>query len=211
MRLCATSLWNLRAWGNLALSIGLLVALGAPPVLAGGYDFGTDDHKANLSLVSRFRYECWDAHASDTRCFTAFRSRAALKYEFKDILTGFAEFQDARLNGLSGPPPVNGASGLYYNFGRMSSKTSSQDLRQIWVMAKLADGFWAKAGRQDIKLSTEVMYEEGNWKYLKKARLSQRLVGTVGWTHGERSNDAVSLTYDLGDHHLFVWAGKPTT
>jgi hypothetical protein len=54
------------------------------------------------------------------------------------------------------------------------------------------------------------MYPEANWKYLKVARVSQRLVGTVGWTHGERSNNAVSAAYDMGDYHLFAWGGEPT-
>jgi hypothetical protein len=196
-------------WGNLALSTALLVAFGAPQAAVAGLSWKSGGHEIGLGLVSRFRYECWDAHASDPRCFSAVRSRASLKYSYEDFVTAFAEFQDARLNGLESDG--SGAGDLYFDFSRVSSKTSDQDLRQVWLQVKLAEGLRVRAGRQDFKLATEVMYPEGNWKYLKGARLSQRLVGTVGWTHGERSNDALSATYELGEHHLFLWGGKPTT
>ena len=84
-------------------------------------------------------------------------------------------------------------------------------LRQLWLDVKPIEGLGIRIGRQDINLGTEVMYPEGNWKYVKIKRGSQRLVGTVGWTHAERSNDGIRVAYDTGGHHLFAFAAQPTT
>jgi hypothetical protein len=173
--------------------------------------FKTDDgeHSVKFSLESRFRQEWWDAHASSTENFSAFRSRASGKYVWKDVVEAFIQFQDARLNGLDSNG--SGAGGLYYTWAGMSSKTSSQRIRQVWLQFEPVEDLKLRAGRQDIKLGTEVMYPEGNWKYLKVARGSQRLVGTVGWTHAERSNDGLAASYDLGDYLVYAFGARPTT
>jgi hypothetical protein len=167
------------------------------------------DHTVTLSLVSRFRMETWDAHASDTDTFYAWRSRAALKYDFQDLFSGLIEFQDARINGLASD--TSGAGSLYRPATHDKSRTASQRIRQLWAELRPVEGLALRVGRQDLKLGTEVMYPEGNWKYLKIGRNSQRLVGTVGWTHGERSNDGFSIRYDLGDSVLYGYGAKPTT
>jgi hypothetical protein len=167
------------------------------------------DHKVSLSLSSRFRVEVWDARATDTDIFTAFRSRVGLKYSYKKSFVTFAEFQDARINGLDSD--TSGAGALYRAAAGGKSRTSGDRIRQLWIQFKPTSALTLRAGRQDIKLGTEVMYPEGNWKYLKIARLSQRVVGTVGWTHAERSNDGVTAAYDFGDHHLYLFGAKPTT
>jgi len=55
------------------------------------------------------------------------------------------------------------------------------------------------------------MYKEGNWKYLKVKRGSQRLVGTVGWTNDERSNDGFVIQYDTDRFNNYAFAASPTT
>jgi hypothetical protein len=167
------------------------------------------EHTLELSLQSRFRQEWWDAHASRTEHFTAFRSRASAKYVWKDVVTAFVQFQDARINGLE--RSGSGAGALYYRFGGDSSHTHGDRIRQLWVEAQPIDDLKLRAGRQDIQLGKEVMYPEANWKYLKAARLSQRMVGGVGWTHGERSNDGLVASYDLGDYLFYAFGAKPTT
>jgi hypothetical protein len=179
-------------------------ALGGSPL---GWESG--DHKVSLSLSSRFRVEVWDARAMDTDTFTAVRSRVGLKYSHKENFVAFAQFQDARINGMDSD--TSGAGSLYRGAAGSKSSTSSQRIRQLWVQFKPTDALTLRAGRQDIKLGTEVMYPEGNWKYLKIRRGSQRLGGTVGWTHGERTNDGVSAAYDFGTNHLYLFAARPTT
>jgi hypothetical protein len=206
--------WGSTAVASLAAATGLALALSSGPARAADnpLQWSTDDgeHTLSLSLVSRWRIEAWDAHATDTDWFNAFRSRAGLKYVWKDRLTAFAEFQDVRIHGLSGSK-TSGAGRLYYTHSGMDSNESSQRIRQLWLEVQPVENLRLKLGRQDIKLGTEVMYPEPNWKYLKIARGSQRLVGTVGWTNVERSNDGGVISYDFGDYLLYGFAAKPTT
>ena len=65
--------------------------------------------------------------------------------------------------------------------------------------------------RQDVKLGAEVGYTEPDWRYLKSARLAERLIGTVGWSHVERATDAITAGYDFGTQRMDFFAGRPTT
>ncbi len=168
------------------------------------------DHKVDLSVTTRLRTEFWDARASDTDTFYAARTRVGLEYSYASLLTLFGEFQDARIYSLS--PSSSGAGGLYRTFADGRSRTHSDRLRQLWLEVIPIEGLGIRIGRQDVKLGTQAMYPEPNWKYLKIKRGSQRLVGTVGWTHAERSNDGISFSYDTGGgHHFYAFAARPTT
>ena len=167
------------------------------------------EHRVDLSLSTRLRAEYWRARTSKSDIFYAARTRVGLKYSYGSLLTLFGEFQDARLYSLS--PNSSGIAGVYWTFSRGESDTDSQRIRQLWLDVRPIEGLGIRIGRQDIKLGTEVMYPEANWKYVKIQRGSQRLVGTVGWSHGERSNDGIRVSYDTGGHHLFAFAAQPTT
>ncbi|MHC4732718.1 MAG: alginate export family protein, partial [Planctomycetota bacterium] len=195
----------------LGLGLAAAPARAADPPADDPLTFRTEDgeHVLKLSLESRFRQEWWDAHASKTEHFTAFRSRVSAKYAWKEFVEAFVQFQDARINGMEST--LSGAGDLYYRFAGNNSKTHGDRIRQLWVQIQPIEDLKFRLGRQDIKLGTEVMYPEPNWKYLKVARGSQRLVGTVGWTHAERSNDGVAASYDLGDYLVYAFGAKPTT
>jgi hypothetical protein len=168
------------------------------------------EHRVDLSLDTRLRAEYWRARTSKSDIFYAARTRVRLKYSYGTLLALFGEFQDARLWSLS--PNSSGAAGIYRAFSRGESDVDSQRIRQLYLDLNPVDGLGIRIGRQDIKLGTEVMYPEANWKYVKIKRGSQRLVGTVGWTHVERSNDGIAFSYDTGaGHHLYGFAAQPTT
>ena len=162
-------------------------------------------------LETRYRVEWWDAHKGQTDDFHALRTRVAAKFTYKSLFSLFAEFQDSRIYDLSAN--TSGAGALYRRFskGGDSDHTNGQALRQAWLELRPIEGLSIRAGRTDIKLGTQAMYAEPNWKYLKINRASQRLVGTVGWTHGERSNDGGSLAYDTEGYHLYFFGAQPTT
>jgi hypothetical protein len=167
------------------------------------------DHKLDISATSRFRTEFWDAFTHNTDTFYGIRTRVGARYSFQDAVILFGEFQDARIYGLGSQ--TSGAGALYRAFGGGDGDAKSDKMRQYWAEIRPIEGLSIRGGRQDIKLGTQALYPDANWKYLKVKRASQRLVGTVGWTHVERSNDAGSMAYDTEGYHFYAFGGKPTT
>jgi hypothetical protein len=165
--------------------------------------------RIDLSASLRFRSEGWDAHNDDTDFFHAFRTRLGVRYTWSKLGSVFAELQDARIHSLDGG--TSGAAALYRTHGAGQANVHATRLRQLWLELEPLQGLALRLGRQDIKLGTQALYPEANWKYLKLKRLSQRLVGTVGWTHGERSNDGVTIAYNGDRHHLYAFLAQPTT
>jgi hypothetical protein len=173
--------------------------------------FTCGDHSLDLSFTHRTRIELWDAWLGNSDTFYGLRSRTGVKYSWKDYVTLFGEFQDARTYGLGSS--TSGAGTLYRAWGGANTraKTKGQALRQLWAEVRPVEGLSFRIGRQDIKLGTQAMYPEANWKYLKIKRTSQRLVGTVGWTNVERTNDGMVLQYDTEGYNTYVFVANPTT
>jgi hypothetical protein len=169
------------------------------------------DHRFDIHFNSRFRWERWQANRNSGDNIYAFRTRLAGDYTWKNRLRLFAEGQHANVFDLDGTP--NGAAGLYranaHNFP--SSSVNSFRVRQLFGEARLDSENWFRVGRQDLKNASAISYQEGNWKYLKNKRLGQRLVGGVGWTHGERSYDGFSARMEQDGHVLDLYVAEPTT
>ncbi len=169
-------------------------------------------HRVDVGVAARVRMEGWDTFSAtnpDWDWFTGTRLRLSLRYAYADKIVLFIEGQDTRIHGLdadSAAPVRN-----YFVNGGLDSNTEGTSLRQAFIELRPEAGIALRAGRQDIKLGSEVSYAEPNWKYLKAARLGERLIGTVGWTHVERSNDGGTLMIDSGEHALYLFAARPTT
>ncbi len=176
-----------------------------------GISWKQGDHRFDLHLNARFRSERWEALTNGESNFNAFRVRAAGEYTWKDRLRLFAEGQYATVFDLDSS--ASGAAALYRNNAHNppSSSVDSFRVRQLFGEARLDSESWLRVGRQDLKNASAIGYEEGNWKYLKNKRLSQRLLGGVGWTHGERSYDGVSARMAQAGHVLHLYAAEPTT
>ena len=173
--------------------------------------WSSGDHNFEIHLNSRFRWERWQALRNGGDNIFAFRNRVSADYTWKNRLRLFAEGQHATVFDLDGAP--NGAAGAYRGNAHNppSSSVDSFRLRQLFGEARLDSDNWLRVGRQDMKNASAISYEEGNWKYLKNKRLSQRLVGGVGWTHGERSYDGVSARMEQSGHVVHLYAAEPTT
>ncbi len=169
-------------------------------------------HRVDLGGVLRVRTEAWDAFSAlhpDTDWYTATRTRVSLKYAYAGKFALNLEGQDVRIHGLDAD--LFGPGAIYRSMSGADSNTHGTSLRQAWAELKLGEGISVRGGRQDIKLGGEVTYAEPSWKYLKAARVGERLIGTVGWSHVERSNDGGTLSWDLGEHLLYGFAARPTT
>jgi hypothetical protein len=169
-------------------------------------------HRVDVGLAARVRMEGWDTFSSanpDWDWFTGTRLRLSLRYLFADQLAVFVEGQYTTVHGLDADlgAPVRS----YLTTTGLDSDAHGTSLRQAYLEVRPAKGTALRGGRQDVKLGTDVVYPEPNWKYLKTARIGERLVGTVGWTHVERSYDAATLAVDTGPTALYAFVGRPTT
>jgi hypothetical protein len=169
------------------------------------------DHRFVLHAGSRFRWERWEALTSQDDNFYAIRTRLSGDYTWKDRLRLFAEGQHTHIFDLDSS--ASGAAALYRNNAHKAGANNVDGLavRQLFGEARLDSENWFRVGRQDLKDASAISYEEGNWTYLKHNRLAQRLVGGVGWTHGERSYDGISMRMEQQGHVLQLYAAEPTT
>jgi hypothetical protein len=207
--------------GLAALALALGFAAGAARAAEGdglhaapSIYWQSGDHRLDLGADLRYRTEFWNAwngSKAEWSAFHALRTRVRAKYAFRDVVSAFGEFQDARIYGLS--HKSSGAAALYRRFssGGDADHTAGQDLRQAWLEVRPLDGLAIRGGRMDVNLGTQTLAKEANWKYLQSWRAALRLVGTVVWTHGERANDGGTLTYDTDDYQLFLFGANPTT
>jgi hypothetical protein len=168
-------------------------------------------NRFSLNLQSRFRWERWEALTNRDDNFYAFRTRLAGEYAFKDHFRVVAEGQLTNLLDLDST--ASGVAFQYRSNAHHGRANSIDDLamRQLFVQAGLDAENWLRVGRQDINAGTMIRYDEPSWTYLKNNRLSQRLVGTVDWSHGARSFDGVTALMEQDGHVLHLYAAQPTT
>jgi len=169
------------------------------------------DHRFDFHFNSRSRWERWEALTNNDDNIYGIRVRASGAYSWRDRFRLFAEGQYATVRDLDSN--ASGAALLYRANAHKpgSNSVDSFRVRQLFGEARLDAENWLRVGRQDINNASAIAYDEANWKYLKDMRLGQRLVGGVGWTHGERSNDGVSARMEQDGHVLHLYAAQPTT
>jgi hypothetical protein len=169
------------------------------------------DHQFDLRFNSRFRWERWEAQTNNEDNIYGSRTRVSGDYVWKNRLRVFAEGQYANVFDLDSS--ASGAAGLYRANAHRAGANSVDgfDVRQLFVEGRIDADNYLRVGRQDIKGASAVKYQDGNWSYLKNKRLSQRLVGGVGWTNGERSYDGISARMEQDGHVLHLYVAEPTT
>jgi hypothetical protein len=211
-------LWAAAAVTSCALAgLARAEAPAAPPPPDGFYAmpslyWKSGEHRVDLGLNVRAREEMWDAFNDHTTWYTGTRTRISLKYSYQEIFALYGQFQDVRLNGLD--QRSSGAELTYFNSSDQSEDVGDDSIRQLYLQLSPVPGAVLRAGRQDIKLGQEVLYPEPNWRYLKMSRIGERLIGTVGWSHAERSNDGATASIDFGEgggYNAYAFAARPTT
>ncbi|HVH20708.1 MAG TPA: nitrite reductase large subunit NirB [Myxococcota bacterium] len=167
------------------------------------------DHRIDLGASFRARGEAWRAFVDDTEWYTGLRTRVRAQYGFQQKYFAVAEFQNVELLGMN--EDGTGAMATYRSANKSGDNASGNDLRALYVEGRFPWNSFARIGRQDIKLGHEVLYSEPNWRYLKTARLGERLVGTVGWSQVERAFDGLAGAVEYAGVQLYGFAAQPTT
>jgi hypothetical protein len=171
--------------------------------------FTRGDHHVELPLELRWRWENWKAFVDSWSNFNALRTRFGLDYRYRDVFRLFVQGQQTSLWGLD--PAASGGTALYSDFNGGQSDVTSVKLSQLFLEFQPARGSWVRAGREYVKMGTYVPYAENNWSFLAGKRLSQRLLGTVGWSDGERAYMGINARVELGGHVVHGFALEPTT
>ncbi|MEX2204867.1 MAG: alginate export family protein [Myxococcota bacterium] len=167
------------------------------------------NQRVDVGLVLRTRTEYWDAFSDDSDAFTGTRTRLRAQYSLRETLFVVGELQDVRLNGMASD--ASGLERVYRSANDADSHANGDDVRQLYAELRPTPTSFVRAGRMDVKLGQEVLYPEPDWRYLKTARLGERLVGTVGWSQSERAYDGASAGWAVAGTQLYGFAARPTT
>jgi hypothetical protein len=171
--------------------------------------FRRGDHNVDLELELRYRWEDWKAFNPDWDDFHGVRSRFALDYRYKDVFRLFAQGQQMASLGLTSD--ASGAGANYRTNNGNDQDPHGVRPSQLFAEASPTESSWIRFGRSYIDQGTLVTHSDANWSFLAGARLSQRLVGSVGWTTAARSNDGLSAFFDWEGHAFHAFAAQPTT
>jgi hypothetical protein len=204
-RLCE---WN-------CLSLAILLSLGTVS-LSRASDVGeplekfVKDHvRAGVNI--RLRNELWntfekkEAATDNTFDFFLVRARGFVDIFWRNITL------HAMVQGVQGLNlPENGAFGpgpMY--FSASGNDEDPGDFKPIELSLQIKDlpfpGFYLKGGRIGIEEGAEVLYGEPKIDWIKKARLSERLVGNWDWVNIGRRYDGGMVGYGnrIFDLNLF--------
>lgn len=159
--------------------------------------------KTTYSGSLRLRQEAWDWFKPSTGNFqNAYTfSAAQLRYgvtQTTKTTESKLELQSTQLLGLPtravAPAPA-GALGLGALYKTANgNQTGSLFIKQLYTQKKFADGTLAKLGRFEFAEGTETTPENPSLAWVKKQRISERLIGPFGWTHVGRSMDGLQYS-----------------
>ncbi|MEW6443859.1 MAG: alginate export family protein [bacterium] len=169
--------------------------------------------KVEAGAEGRLRYEWWSgleaAPAGDPDYdFFSLRVRPYARYP-GERFTFFFQFQYA--GGFDLPQEaVSGPGAAYFGASTPKEDPQATDVLELYMQARdlLLKGLGFRVGRQAIQEGLEVVYDDPAFNWLKKARLSERLVGIWEWPNVGRRFDAADVFFGTTDLHLDVYAAK---
>ncbi|WP_395143838.1 hypothetical protein [Armatimonas sp.] len=161
-----------------------------------------------MSFRFFFRQEAWDwfkpATGSNQNAYTF--TGVQLRYGVTQTTkTGESklELQSTQLLGLAtraaAPAPL-GALGLGATYKSANgNQTGSLFIKQLYTQKKLANGTVAKLGRFEFAEGNETVPENPSLAWVKKQRISERLVAGFGWPPVGRAFDGVQVRTRYSD------------
>jgi len=168
------------------------------------------------------RFENWNwfnpsgSSADHHYSYHFIRSRLAVGAE-TNKLNFFFQAQHTRLWDLPDnamAPAPGGALGLgaIYAAHRGSENSYSTFIKQAYIRLKNigGTGLFIKAGRFDYVDALEVTYKNPKVMWLKKIRLSERLIGPFGWSAFTRSFDGTEIVLDRDSFNWTSMISRPT-
>jgi hypothetical protein len=112
-------------------------------------------------------------------------------------------------------PAPQGALGLGSNYYTANNQRNSGMIfpKQLYIKWKglgAAEGGSVQLGRFEFNDGTELSPKNATLAALKAGRITQRLIGTFGWTDVGRSFDGARFSFTRGTHDVTAMAVTPT-
>ena len=206
-------------WGGVLL-VGVSLLLLTPVSLKAAQPLPQISPKLSLSASLRTRGEFWDwfeGSAGDpSYAYAATVAKLGLKWS-EDLFDLYVETQNTSLLGLPddavGPAP-QGAFGLghVYRAHNRRQNDTVVFLKQAHLTLKQLGiaGLTLKGGRMLFAAGAEVLSQDPTLDWVKRFRVSQRMLGPFAWSHTGRSYDGFTASYTQGAYNLTVHGSHPT-
>ena len=176
--------------------------------------------KLSVSASLRARGEFWDwfkgASGDSSYAYAATVAKLGLKWQ-QDLFDLHLEAQNTALMGLpddASAPAPQGSFGLgpvYLSHNRRQND-ASVFLKQAHLTLKQlgVPGLSLRGGRHSIAEGAEVLSKDPTIDWVKKMRVSQRLLGPFGWSHVGRSYDGFTLSWTKDAYNFTLHGSHPT-
>ncbi len=176
--------------------------------------------KLSLAASLRVRGEFWDwfegSSGDSSYAYAATVAKFGLKWS-ENFFDVYVEGQNSSLLGLpddASAPAPQAAFGLGAVYRAHSSRRNDSGvfLKQAHLTLKQlgVPGLTIKGGRHLIAEGAEVLSKDPTTDWIKRFRVSQRLIGPFGWSHVGRSYDGFTLSYTKDAYNLTVHGSHPT-
>ena len=176
--------------------------------------------KLSLSANLRVRGEFWDwfegSSGDNSYAYAATVAKFGLKWS-DELFDLHVEAQNSSLMGLpddASAPAPQAAFGLgpVYRAHNRRNNDSGIFLKQAHLTLKNPgiSGLRLKGGRHLIAEGAEVLSQDPTIDWIKRFRVSQRLIGPFGWSHTGRSYDGFTVSYTRDAYNLTVHGSHPT-
>jgi hypothetical protein len=170
--------------------------------------------KLELGCPGRLRWEYWSGleprpNSQSSYNFINLRVRPYVKYP-GEYFTFFFQFQYAGAFNLP-EDSVSGPGNLYYSLSQPDDHPQATDILEFWMRAQdfLVDGLGFKVGRLGVKGGLEqVFFDDKALNWVKKIRLSERLIGTFDWPNVGRRYHAAMGFYKTEWFRVDAFAAK---
>ena len=175
--------------------------------------------KAKIDFREEFRSESWwtfDKPGIDDS-YTFFSSKMRLGLGLtSNLVDGYLQFHWTQFFNL--PDDAGFGTGMLYyknNLGPWSDPDTSVGyaaISQAWIRLKCPNvaGLSLLGGRFVYNSGLETMPKDPTLKWLRKLRISQRLIGGFEWSRVGRSFDGLKLVYDQPTWNLTIAGMHPT-
>lgn len=203
-----------RSFARIALAATLLLvasAAAADPVV-----WKAGEVTVEPLLSDRLRVEVVDwfdpgaAGGDESYAFVANVIRFGAVTKWRDVKVTL-EGQEVELFGIPDDAPGLGPGAVYF------ASTAEKDQREVSVRRAVLEwsdamvkGLGVAGGRYILNDGLEAVATDAGLQWLKKNRISQRLVGGFDYTHVGRSFDGASLRYARAPWNFTLAGGRPT-